>query len=135
MLQDSEFQIVVNGNPESRKKVESGDFCLRVDLAGQQGVSSGPFLLEADRVRLGAARPQRLRGGLCVQGSQADERWRHRRRTLRDCRFWGSRARRGDRLGTSKVGFLAGIGAVGINSLPNPRLERPCRHRSHRASR
>mmetsp|Transcript_72408 Transcript_72408/g.209640 ORF Transcript_72408/g.209640 Transcript_72408/m.209640 type:complete len:416 (-) Transcript_72408:80-1327(-) len=34
VLQDSEFQIVVNGNPESRKKVETGDFCLRVNPDG-----------------------------------------------------------------------------------------------------
>merc|ERR1719171_2021817 len=27
ILQDSEFQIVVNGNPRSRQHVESGDFC------------------------------------------------------------------------------------------------------------
>jgi len=31
---DSEFQIVVNGNPGSRRKVESGDFCLRVNPNG-----------------------------------------------------------------------------------------------------
>mmetsp|Transcript_17308 Transcript_17308/g.28822 ORF Transcript_17308/g.28822 Transcript_17308/m.28822 type:complete len:414 (+) Transcript_17308:104-1345(+) len=34
ILQDSEFQIVVNGNPESRRKVEQGDFCLRVNPDG-----------------------------------------------------------------------------------------------------
>lgn len=34
VLKDSEFQIVVNGNPESRKKVEQGDFCLRVNPDG-----------------------------------------------------------------------------------------------------
>jgi len=34
ILQDSEFQIVVNGNPASRKRVESGDFCLRVNPDG-----------------------------------------------------------------------------------------------------
>jgi len=34
VLQDSEFQIVVNGNPASRRKVEDGDFCLRVDPDG-----------------------------------------------------------------------------------------------------
>jgi len=34
ILQDSEFQIVVNGNPESRKHVETGDFCLRVNPNG-----------------------------------------------------------------------------------------------------
>lgn len=33
-LQDSEFQIIVNGNPASRKKVEQGDFCLRVNPNG-----------------------------------------------------------------------------------------------------
>merc|ERR1719183_1577875 len=33
-LQDSEFQIVLNGNPASRKKVEQGDFCLRVNPDG-----------------------------------------------------------------------------------------------------
>jgi len=31
VLKDSEFQIVLNGNPLSRQKVENGDFCLRVD--------------------------------------------------------------------------------------------------------
>merc|ERR1719343_1840152 len=34
VLENSEFQIVVNGNPGSRKKVEQGDFCLRVNPAG-----------------------------------------------------------------------------------------------------
>lgn len=34
ILQDSEFQIVVNGNPVSRRKVETGDFCLRVSPNG-----------------------------------------------------------------------------------------------------
>merc|ERR1719281_2295509 len=34
VLQDSEFQIVVNGNPASRKHVEQGDFCLRVNPDG-----------------------------------------------------------------------------------------------------
>jgi len=33
-LKDSEFEIVVNGNPNSRAKVENGDFCLRVNEAG-----------------------------------------------------------------------------------------------------
>jgi hypothetical protein len=33
-LQDSEFQMVINGNPGSRKKVEQGDFCLRVNPDG-----------------------------------------------------------------------------------------------------
>lgn len=34
VLQDSEFQIVVSGNPHSRAKVEQGDFCLRVNENG-----------------------------------------------------------------------------------------------------
>jgi hypothetical protein len=34
ILKDSEFQIVVNGNPASRKRVEQGDFCLRVNPDG-----------------------------------------------------------------------------------------------------
>eukprot|EP00927_Polykrikos_kofoidii_P026015 TRINITY_DN2325_c0_g1_i2.p1 TRINITY_DN2325_c0_g1~~TRINITY_DN2325_c0_g1_i2.p1 ORF type:complete len:424 (-),score=67.20 TRINITY_DN2325_c0_g1_i2:46-1317(-) len=34
VLKDSEFQIVVNGNPASRSKVEDGDFCLRVNPSG-----------------------------------------------------------------------------------------------------
>jgi len=34
VLKDSEFQIVVNGNPASRKSVERGDFCLRVNPSG-----------------------------------------------------------------------------------------------------
>merc|ERR1719217_1227439 len=34
VLQDSEFRIVVNGNPHSRKKVEQGEFCLRVNENG-----------------------------------------------------------------------------------------------------
>jgi len=34
VLKENEFQIVVNGNPGSRKKVEQGDFCLRVNPAG-----------------------------------------------------------------------------------------------------
>jgi len=34
VLKDSEFEIVVNGNPGSRSKVETGDFCLRVDPSG-----------------------------------------------------------------------------------------------------
>jgi len=34
ILKDSEFQIVTNGNPASRKKVEQGDFCLRVNPNG-----------------------------------------------------------------------------------------------------
>lgn len=34
VLRDSEFQIVVNGNPRSRKRVEQGDFCLRVNENG-----------------------------------------------------------------------------------------------------
>lgn len=34
VLQDSEFQIVVNGNPGSRVKVEQGDFCRRTNPDG-----------------------------------------------------------------------------------------------------
>lgn len=34
VLQNSEFQIVLNGNPNSRRKVEQGDFCLRVNEHG-----------------------------------------------------------------------------------------------------
>lgn len=34
VLADSEFQIVVNGNPASRRLVEEGDFCLRTDPNG-----------------------------------------------------------------------------------------------------
>lgn len=34
VLKDSEFQIVTNGNPKSRRKVEQGDFCLRVNENG-----------------------------------------------------------------------------------------------------
>jgi hypothetical protein len=34
ILQDSEFQIIINGNPDSRQKVEQGDFCLRVNENG-----------------------------------------------------------------------------------------------------
>jgi len=34
ILKDNEFQFVVNGNPASRKKVEQGDFCLRVNPDG-----------------------------------------------------------------------------------------------------
>lgn len=34
VLRDSEFMIVVNGNPLSRVKVEEGDFCLRTDPEG-----------------------------------------------------------------------------------------------------
>jgi len=34
IMQDSEFQIVVNGNPGSRAKVEQGAFCLRVSPDG-----------------------------------------------------------------------------------------------------
>merc|ERR1719158_1748971 len=33
-LKDSEFEIVLNGNPRSRSKVEQGDFCLRVNENG-----------------------------------------------------------------------------------------------------
>merc|ERR1719387_2231078 len=31
VLKDSEFQIVVNANPGSRRKVEQGDFCVRTN--------------------------------------------------------------------------------------------------------
>lgn len=34
ILKNNEFQIVVNGNPASRKHVEQGDFCLRVNPNG-----------------------------------------------------------------------------------------------------
>jgi len=34
VLEHSEFQIIVNGNPNSRRKVEEGDFCLRVNGQG-----------------------------------------------------------------------------------------------------
>jgi len=34
ILKDSEFQMVINGNPGSRKHVEQGDFCLRVNPNG-----------------------------------------------------------------------------------------------------
>jgi len=34
VLKDSEFRIVVNGNPASRQRVEQGDFCLRVNPDG-----------------------------------------------------------------------------------------------------
>jgi hypothetical protein len=34
VLKTNEFQIVVNGNAESRKKVEQGEFCLRVNPEG-----------------------------------------------------------------------------------------------------
>jgi len=34
ILQDSEFQIVLNGNPHSRFKVEDGDYCLRTNPRG-----------------------------------------------------------------------------------------------------
>jgi len=34
ILGDNEFQIVINGNPASRQKVEQGDFCLRVNPDG-----------------------------------------------------------------------------------------------------
>lgn len=34
VLQDSEFQIVVNGNPASREKVEEGHYCLRTNPDG-----------------------------------------------------------------------------------------------------
>jgi hypothetical protein len=34
VLKDSEFQIVVNGNPASRSRVEQGEYCLRVNPNG-----------------------------------------------------------------------------------------------------
>lgn len=34
VLEDAEFQMVLNGNPRSRKKVEDGDFCLRTNPDG-----------------------------------------------------------------------------------------------------
>jgi len=34
ILKDSEFQMVINGNPGSRKGVENGDYCLRVNPNG-----------------------------------------------------------------------------------------------------
>lgn len=34
ILKDNEFQLVTNGNPASRRKVEQGDFCLRVNPNG-----------------------------------------------------------------------------------------------------
>jgi hypothetical protein len=34
VLQDSEFQIVLNGNPHSRRKVEQGSYCLRTNPDG-----------------------------------------------------------------------------------------------------
>ena len=34
LLQDNEYQIVVNGNPGSRSKVEQGSYCLRVSPGG-----------------------------------------------------------------------------------------------------
>lgn len=34
LLQDSEFQIVLNGNPRSRSRVEGGEFCLRTNPNG-----------------------------------------------------------------------------------------------------
>jgi hypothetical protein len=33
-LDNTQFQIVVNGNPNSRRKVEGGDYCLRVNQDG-----------------------------------------------------------------------------------------------------
>merc|ERR1719161_2065537 len=33
-LKTTEFKIVLNGNPNSRRKVEQGDFCLRVNVNG-----------------------------------------------------------------------------------------------------
>ncbi len=34
VLAESEFQVIVNGNPNSRRKVEEGDYCLRVNGQG-----------------------------------------------------------------------------------------------------
>jgi hypothetical protein len=34
VLDDTEFRVVLNGNPHSRRKVEDGDFCLRVNENG-----------------------------------------------------------------------------------------------------
>jgi len=34
VLQDAEFQLVLNANPRSRRKVESGDYCLRTNPDG-----------------------------------------------------------------------------------------------------
>ena len=31
MLEISDFYIILNANPESRKKVEQGDYCLRTN--------------------------------------------------------------------------------------------------------
>merc|ERR1719321_2380839 len=34
VLEDSEFQMVLNANPRSRRKVEAGEFCLRTNPEG-----------------------------------------------------------------------------------------------------
>lgn len=34
VLRDSEFQVILNGNPRSRRKVENGDYCLRTNPNG-----------------------------------------------------------------------------------------------------
>jgi len=34
ILKDSQFQMIINGNPGSRKRVETGDYCLRVNPNG-----------------------------------------------------------------------------------------------------
>jgi len=34
ILKDSQFQMIINGNPGSRKHVETGDYCLRVNPNG-----------------------------------------------------------------------------------------------------
>jgi len=34
LLEDSEFQMILNGNPRSRVKVEEGDYCLRTNPSG-----------------------------------------------------------------------------------------------------
>ena len=36
VLDDTEFRVVLNGNPHSRRKVEGGDFCLRVAESGRR---------------------------------------------------------------------------------------------------
>mmetsp|Transcript_34955 Transcript_34955/g.80498 ORF Transcript_34955/g.80498 Transcript_34955/m.80498 type:complete len:408 (+) Transcript_34955:80-1303(+) len=33
-LQDSEFELILNGNPRSRRKVEAGDYCIRTNPSG-----------------------------------------------------------------------------------------------------
>ena len=36
ILDNFDFDIVLNANPESRKKVEEGEYCLRVNERGRQ---------------------------------------------------------------------------------------------------